>query len=50
MEASGSYLPNARGPCFILYVPVPTWDGKSSTESLQALPGFRDAVCPQGKQ
>lgn len=23
---------------------------KGSTESLQALPGFRDAVCPQGKQ
>lgn len=23
---------------------------KGSTESLQALPGFRDAACPQGKQ
>lgn len=50
MEASGSYLPNERGPCIILYVPVPTMDGKSWTESLQALPGFRDAMRPQGKQ
>lgn len=31
MEASGSYLPNARGPCIILYVPIPTMDGKSWT-------------------
>lgn len=31
MEASGSYLPNAHGPCIILYVPIPTMDGKSWT-------------------